>query len=172
MDHAKEIHVEWEGPLTLKEARGRCEDGDWGVYQVYGFHPNYGPDVLLYIGKAAEQHFGTRLRQEKSWDLTPDPDRLRVYLGRLGGVTTPDYETWSRLIGFAERLLIFAHCPPGNAQKCIDSIDKDLYQVHLFNWGSYRAVFPEISGARWLSRLSEVPRWHSFRMSDLRVDAP
>ena len=59
------IHVQWDGPFSLEQVSElNNEDHDYGVYQVYGSHPIYGSDVLLYIGKASQQTFATRLRQE------------------------------------------------------------------------------------------------------------
>jgi hypothetical protein len=45
------IHIEWEGPYslnqldTLKDLRK-----DHVLYQIYGHHPVYGSNVLLYTG--------------------------------------------------------------------------------------------------------------------------
>ena len=170
MNHEIAIHLDWNGPLTLNEARSCNGDTDWGVYQIYGFHPTYGTDVLLYIGKAAKQHFGTRLSQETWWDYGADSDRMRVYLGRLAGdKEAPDDATWCRQIELAERLLIFVHRPAWNAQKGIARIDHELQQVHVLNWGFHRSLLPEVSGARWSSRLDSMAQWHVFKWSGSRL---
>ena len=52
------IHVQWDGPFTLDQLSEMNNEYDYGVYQVYGSHPIYGSDVLLYIGKAGKLTFG------------------------------------------------------------------------------------------------------------------
>jgi hypothetical protein len=169
MLHDFEIHLEWEGPLSLEKARNCCEDSDWGVYQIYGFHPAYGAEVLLYIGKAQRQYFGNRLSQEKWWEGIADAKQLKVYLGRLAGKVAPDDETWNRSIDLAERLLIHVHRPAWNAQKSVENVDEDLQQVHLFNWGSHRSLLPEVSDARWTKRLNTITNWHVFKCVEPRL---
>jgi len=172
VNHEIEIHLEWTGPLTLSEARLQSNESDWGVYQIYGCHPIYGVDVLLYIGKAERQYFGERLAQESWWDDVADPKQLKVYLGRLAGEIAPDDETWCRNIDRAERLLIFVHRPAWNAQKNIGRFDEDLQQVHVFNWGAHRSLFSEVSGARWTKRLNTIQKWGVFRSTDKRAATP
>ena len=162
MNHDIDIHIEWEGPHSFSEALTKKSEKDYGIYQIYGSHPIYGSDVLLYIGKADIQYFGVRLSQEDWWMEMPDAGRITVYLGRLAGTTTPVDEVWGSLITKAERLLIYAHVPAFNAQKSIRSIDDDLFNVHVFNWKRYRNLFPELSGSRWTSRLGEMPGYHVF----------
>lgn len=164
--------MEWEGPISLEEARTKQGETDWGVYQIYGYHPVYGSDVLLYIGKAERQFFGVRLAQEKWWDVGADPKRITVYLGRLAGEMAPDNDTWCRMIDLAERLLIFAHKPAWNAQKNIGGMDADLQGVHIMNWGYHRSLSPEISGARWTSRLNSMTQWHVFDGREPRIPKP
>jgi len=58
------IHINWDGPYTLEDLPDlRDENIDYGVYQIYGGHPVYGSSVLLYIGKAESQTFGTRIAE-------------------------------------------------------------------------------------------------------------
>lgn len=52
------IHIEWDGPFKLDQlSELNNTDIDFGIYQIYGSHPIYGADVLLYIGKADRQTF-------------------------------------------------------------------------------------------------------------------
>jgi hypothetical protein len=148
------IHVNWDGPHSYDEAK-KLTDGfvDFGVYQIYGAHPVYGSDVLLYIGKAVQQTFGTRLSQE-SWNFhNQDSSRVAVYVGRLSGYTeTPDDEAWSEQISLVERLLIYAHWPAGNSSGLNVSFGQEFHGIHILNWGKYRDLLPEVSGARYSSR--------------------
>lgn len=51
------IHIDWDGPYTLDQLKDLMDSKtEKGIYQVYGFHPVYGKDVLLYIGKTEVRH--------------------------------------------------------------------------------------------------------------------
>lgn len=148
------IHVEWMGPYTYSEAMQlRDEYVDYGVYQIYGAHPIYGSDVLIYIGKADKQTFGTRLSQE-GWNYhNQDSSRILVYVGRLSGYEgTPLSKEWSRQISLVERLLIYSHWPSGNSSGLNVQFGEDLHNIHVLNWGKYRDLLPEVSGARYSDR--------------------
>ncbi len=163
------IHIEWSGPLTLQQVTGCHEERDYGVYQIYGGHVVYGSDVLLYIGKAGSQHFGTRIPQETHWVDNHDADRIRVYLGRIAGEITPSDEIRGRQIDLAERLLIYSHHPAYNAQKNLGALSGDLQNVHVFNWGHHASLLPEVSGARWAGKFGEMPDYHEFSSDDTRA---
>jgi len=156
ISHELDIHIEWDGPFTSEQIRQRMASSDRGIYQVYGHHPVYGSDVLLYIGKAAGQPFGKRIPQETWWADNRDAGQLKFYLGRLRGRTPARKREWERQIDFAERLLISTHSPANNTQKGIARVDADLHEVHIFNYGHHRDLLPEVSGARWTSRLGEM----------------
>ena len=144
------IHVQWEGLFSYDDARKLRDDvHDYGVYQIYGSHPVYGSDVLIYIGKADSQTFGTRLSQH-NWQYTnQDSSRLTVYVGRLHGYGgTPTPERWSQQIAHVERLLIFSHWPAGNSSGLNVQFGNELHHIHVLNWGKYRNLLAEVSGAR------------------------
>lgn len=149
------IHVEWEGPLTLKAAHDVQGRAAYCLYAIYGCHPVYGSDALLYVGKAAWQTFGRRLQQEWWWPFNSDGDEIKVHLGRLTGEQpAPDDDRWAELIDMAEKLLIYAHSPAMNSSN-INNIPKErLTHVHVLNWGKHRTLLPEVSGHRWTSRHS------------------
>jgi hypothetical protein len=148
------IHVEWEGPLSYAQVlRLRNEDEDYGVYQVYGSHPVYGSDVLLYIGKADKQTLGKRLSQETWPEYNKDSERVAVYVGRLHTFNEiPNESKWCQQIALVERLLILAHRPAANSSGLNVSIGEELSHVHVLNWGKYRDLLPEVSGARYSTR--------------------
>ncbi len=73
------LHVLWSGPYHLEQALDlHDEDSDYGVYQIYGAHFLYGADVLLYIGKADQQTFGTRLRQHAEQWMRDESEANRL----------------------------------------------------------------------------------------------
>ncbi len=150
------IQLEWEGPYKLLELASITDDCfDYGVYQIYGKHPVYGSDVLLYIGKADYQTLGKRISQE-NWLNTNDSNNLKIYVGRLHGPNTPTEAQWSNEIDLAERLLIYVHKPAFNARSISSLPDTELQNVHILNWGHYRDLLPEVSGIRWTSKLDNI----------------
>lgn len=160
--HALDIHIDWDGPFTSVQIRACNAAHDRGIYQVYGHHPVYGSDVLLYIGKAAGQSFAKRIPQETWWADNRDAGRLKFYIGRLSGTRTPRQAEWERLIDLAERFLISTHSPANNTQKGIARVDADLHEVHIFNYGHHRDLLPEVSGARWTTRLGEMAGYTEY----------
>jgi hypothetical protein len=158
------IQIDWDGPFSIDNTDD-LNDGkiDYGVYQIYGTHPVYGANVLLYIGKTDQQTFGDRIKQE-GWgdaDYTSDYKRIEIYVGRFAGEMTPSDDQWSRQIDLAGRLLILAHSPGYNSRG-IDgpssSVDySDLENIHVLNWGAYKNLLPEVSGARWTNKLKGIP---------------
>lgn len=128
---------------------------DYGIYQIYGKHPVYGNDVLLYIGKADRQTLGIRISQE-NWLNTNDSNNNKIYVGRLHGPHNKGEEIWSTEIDLAERLLIYAHKPAYNARSISSLPESDLQNIHILNWGYYRNLLPELSGLRWTSKLNHL----------------
>lgn len=161
------IHVQWEGPVELDAFFARPVDDrrDYGVYQVYGRHPVYGLRALLYVGKAAEQTFATRLRQER-WDIwAASEGDVEIFVGRLSGGATPDDATWSRQIDVVERLLVLAHTPARNAAGIAGlsrERDSEIKNIHVLNWGHYGSLLPEVSGVRWGWEFSDLPDYGAY----------
>ena len=166
------IEIEWDGPFKTEDVKALTSESDYGVYQIYGAHVVYGSDVLLYIGKAVQQHFGTRVPQHAGWiDDNHDAGRIRIYVGRLAGEATPSDTVWGRHIDLAERLLLFCHSPALNVQKNLGSLDADLQDVHVLNWGHRANLLPEVSGVRWTNKLGSRPTFREFDSNDDR-DVP
>lgn len=159
------IHIQWLGPFTYAEALQLKSAADYGVYQIYGSHPVYGSDVLLYLGKAVQQTFGKRLSQEL-WNYhNQDSSRVAVYVGRLAGYEgTPTDEVWTVQISMAERLLIYSHWPAGNSSGLNVQFGEDLHEVHILNWGKYRDLLPEVSGARYSNRYGSDENYAQYSM--------
>lgn len=137
-----DIHIEWQGPFSLDEAKS---NQGFGLYQYYGDHPVYGQGVLLYIGKT-ESTFAARLNQHNWETWVPAP--MSVYLGNLCGPDDIAEDQWPVLIDMAENILIFAHSPAFNSSRLntIRSRDRD---VRVFNWGNRKSLLPEVSVSRW-----------------------
>lgn len=157
------VHLQWDGPTTWEEKAELKSPTDYGIYQIYGHHPVHGADCLLYIGKACDQPFAVRLKQEVDWMYTQDFGRLNIYVGRCSGWEgTPSDSEWERQIDLSEKLLILAHRPGWNAQKNIDRESEELSRLHIFNWGCHRSLLPEVSGLRYTSVFDDEEDYKPF----------
>jgi len=152
----KIIHIYWEGPFSLDNLKKfNDESTDYGIYQIYGPHPSYGRNVLLYIGKANEQTFKTRIKQHDWETWQEDEGKIVFYVGRLYGLETPSLNKWAKQIDLVEKMLITAHKPAFNSSGLnylARKKDQILRDVHVFNWGNYGDLLPECSGGRWTDK--------------------
>ena len=161
------IHLQWDGPFTLEEVRELNADHDYGIYQVYGSHPVYGSDVLLYIGKASDQTFSVRLNQE-AWHYNEDAGNVRYYVGRLAGERTPREAQWAHQIDLVETLLIHSHWPAANSRS-IQTLGKhttEMADVHVLNWGQQRSLLREVSGLMLTDRYDVISNYHCYGDED------
>ena len=161
------IHLQWHGPFTLEQVRELNADHDYGVYQVYGSHPVYGSDVLLYIGKSSEQTFSVRLQQE-AWHYNEDAGNVRYYVGRLAGERTPGDAEWSHQIGLLETLLIHSHWPAANSRNIqgLGAHATEIADIHVLNWGQRRSLLSEVSGLMLTDRYNVIPNYHCYGDED------
>ena len=170
-----DIKIEWEGSYSLedigfndteytyskKDCKLNDESMDYGIYQIYGYHPVYGTNVLLYIGKAQNQTFATRIAQE-GWEYNEDSKNIQIYVGRIYNENSSSDEVWDELIDTAERMLIYSHEPARNSSNILNiTRDKEKLKsfedIRIFNYGRYKSLMPEISGEMWIKE-SEVTK--------------
>ena len=162
----EDIRIEWDGPYNLNDIGYDESEGykvstvlnddttDFGIYQVYGCHPVYGNDVLLYIGKAAKQTFAKRLSRE-AWEMNEDSKHIKFYVGRLFGEEPSSWNEWEEMIDKAERMLIYAHEPARNSSNILNISRsqmklEEFSEIRIFNYDNYRNLMPEISGELWI----------------------
>lgn len=171
MNNTEEVRIEWDGPYSLNDI-GYIEEKetytsvsiklndsnkDYGIYQVYGHHPVYGNDVLLYIGKADDQTFAKRLSQE-GWEYNSDYKNIKFYIGRFflaDNEKHPTLDEWSIMIDKVERMLIYAHSPAVNSSNILtihrdDNKLKEFYNIRIFNYNCHRSLMKEVSGEMWV----------------------
>ena len=161
--HSRIVHLQWEGPFTWEGKNKLVNKSDYGIYQIYGCHPIYGSEVLLYIGKACKQTFADRLNQEWQWPHHQDAERISIYVGRCSGWEgTPNNEEWEKQIELSEKILILAALPAYNGRKWINPNDPQLRGLHILNWGSYRSLLPEASGHRYSSEFYDETNYKPF----------
>ncbi len=150
----KVIHIEWKGPFKIDKAKSKNGKEDHGVYQIYGNHPVYGSQVLLYIGKAVDQTYGERINQdERIWLFDKDFWPIEIYFGQVG-----ESETGMKkeiLIDLVEKLLIYSHQPACNSSNICSIPDKNIEELHILNWDVRRDLLPEVSGERWSSKYDD-----------------
>jgi hypothetical protein len=118
---AYEIKIEWEGPLTLDQAKEKNDGGsnsnnwegkDYGLYQIYGRHILYKQNALLYVGIATKRTFSQRFKDHEKWlrDDQDDQD-IKIFLGRIYNSDKLTVKTWTRDAKLAEKILIYK-CSP------------------------------------------------------------
>jgi hypothetical protein len=114
------IDILWEGPYSIDRVKEQNKGHDYGIYQVYGTHPVFGPDALLYIGHVDRNKFGDRfISHQRKW-LELEPSETQIFIGRLSGVEPllkSRNAEWGEMIVRAEALLIYYCSPPFNAKE-------------------------------------------------------
>lgn len=150
------IEIEWH-PKLLVRVTG--VDWDYSVdeipeacrqraafYCIYGAHPVYGEDVLLYIGE-------TKSSAGKMRDVAK---RIAEHLaGRFQNFTNlsftlgvADEDLGAERVRAIESILISAHKPALNRQS-IDSAIPSAANLLIRNFGFIRSLMTELSGAYW-----------------------
>lgn len=143
------IDLVWEGPFPVNWDR----DGDrytldsvpvdllqaCGVYQIYGLHPVYGPDVLLYIGETkSKSKFQGRLKDHISKRFFSFAG-LAIYLAPCTEV---------KRIPIVESILISTHMPALNIRN-INRAQRGSETLLVRNWGTPGSLQSACTGA-WL----------------------
>ncbi|EIT6973934.1 hypothetical protein ACFJZ3_003870 [Vibrio vulnificus] len=148
------IDAYWEGPYSsaaikkLKGIKGHC------LYQIYGSHPVYGRDSLLYIGLSDRDEIFKRL-EEHTW-IQNQADLCQIYIASCGNFT--NWEAWRKdgrerydrneskniTLSAIESLLIYAHQPSYNSAG-LKSTSFAAKPFRLFNSGKRALLLPEVS---------------------------
>lgn len=148
----REIDVYWQEPIkVLFDSGARTYhvpvpeglSSKGGVYQVYGDHPSYGPESLMYIGKAG--NFCQRMEQH----LSKERGRFWHHVGltvSLGLVQIAGQLQNSReLFEEVEALLIATHLPSLN-DRSKNSLPDSCLDLFVYNWDWRKQVIPLVSG--------------------------
>lgn len=156
--HIDWTRVPWEEWDQEKSANG---DADYGVYQVYGDHPVYGPDVLLYIGMAQIRTFVVRLSETDHADFI-DTHLTRftaLHLGRFIDCDDINQDNWGDAIAYAERLLINSHTPAYNYVHVKGVPEWTGPHIRVLNWGERGTLLPEVSSRRFSNHYWDNDRY-------------
>lgn len=150
MQIKEEIKILWEGPFKVDDILNNEIDTKYdvtaekqGLYQIYGSHPLYGNDVLVYIGRTKDKKgFQSRLKGRWVIEKGSDTENVQIYLGTIFS-DRKKIEDDSDLIDKSEVLLINAMKPAYNSSN-IQSADEDYINDNfiLYNEGNYRNLYP------------------------------
>lgn len=146
-----EIFVEWSGPYTYDEIINNIDKDGYavkpsnkgGLYQIYGSHPIYGDNVLIYIGKT-EQKFFERLKGRYIITSNSDTNNVRIYLGSIYYDNDKKNRNMHDDIARAESLLIHYHKPANNSSN-INTLQYWDEDITVINTGQYRNLHGIVS---------------------------
>ena len=122
------VKIEWEAPRTVRDVLDNLdEEGDKGLYQIYGRHILFGPGTLVYIGKTGAtnttQTFKKRIsthRRDEWFSRDEENNDLEIRIGRImnidGSDNPSDWQDWDGVLSRVEALQIYSHSPPYNSQ--------------------------------------------------------
>jgi hypothetical protein len=140
--------VFWEGSYSWGNHNQSIRDSHV-LYALYGSHPVYGQNALLYIGMT-ERGVGIRLSEHADW-IEDESDQIKIRVASMGEITS--WEGWDEEdryprakredVEAAEALLIYAHQPAYNTRNK-ESLEK-ARAIRIFNTGKYGSLLPEIS---------------------------
>ena len=145
--HLMWVEHEWnEEKITQFNSKS-----DYGIYQIYGDHPVYGENVLLYIGKARYQTYSLRLNQRIDFNESHISKFRRLHLSYFCKTEGVNSSNWGEYIDLAEKLLINAHFPAYNSQEIKGPIKNETFkkEMLIFNWNDRGKLLPEVSSLRY-----------------------
>lgn len=148
MEAEKIFEVFWDGPFEWRKGIKDCKEHHI-LYQVYGYHPLYGSNVLLYIG-SSHTSVKTRLKEHEWW-LDEEWEDTQVRLGSIREFTTwrsqEVKKRWPKpgkmTVEAIEALLIYANQPVYNDRNKSDA--KKAKGIRIFNNGRLGQILPEVS---------------------------
>jgi hypothetical protein len=150
---SEEINIFWEGPFSkddilndeINSKRYDNTADKIGIYQIYGTHPLYGRDKLLYIGRTRDKKgFKNRLRNRWVIENGQDNENIKIYLGTIFSATECIEGKEYDFIEKAEVLLIYALKPAFNSSN-IQSAGKISEDYIIYNYNNYRDIYPILS---------------------------
>jgi len=121
---------------------------DYGVYQVYGDHPVYGANTLLYIGKVKDETYSQRMKGHADFDASQVSRFSKLYLAYFCKVDDLNEANWGNAIDIVEKTLIKAHSPALNSKEVMGFLDKNTPNILIYNWGARGKLLPEVSTLR------------------------
>jgi hypothetical protein len=155
MENIQIIHLLWREHQWSDDIYKKFNSSeDYGIYQIYGDHPVYGENLLLYIGKAQDQTYSMRLTQHFNGGFITEshiPKFTRLHLSYFCKTDGVNNDNWGEYIGLVEKILINAHFPAYNSQEIKGVMDKEQFKKELLimNWEERGKLLPELSSLRY-----------------------
>ncbi|WP_155986106.1 hypothetical protein [Thioalkalivibrio sp. AKL10] len=156
MPHFELIDISWSQcrPVAYNEHAARYELdasddvrlNECGFYCIYGAHPVYGPNVLLYIGETTlndnnQRSFATRFGEHFK-------GRFWFHQNLSYSTGLPSTQLSGQEIRLVESILIAAHKPALNRHS-IDSAAEGSEKYLVRNWDFPGVLQFECSGGYW-----------------------
>ncbi len=142
----------WEGPYTSETIKVELSEhqSQYALYSVYGSHPVYGNNVLLYVGMT-KRGVLKRLAEHDYWMDEERYGLSQIYVASIG-----EFNSWeesneiekfdlpdTKVIEQIEQLLIYSNQPVHNIKsKRSVKVSKGL---RVFNTNNYGSLLPEVS---------------------------
>lgn len=146
------INIYWEGPFSKNEIiEGKIDNNkfevksnDIGLYQIYGSHPLYGSNNLVYIGRTIDKNgFKSRLKNRWVIENGNDENNVQIYLGTIFSDSRKyNDEEKNNCIVKAEVLMINALKPAFNSSNIQSARKNSDNDYIIYNYGSYRSLYP------------------------------
>ena len=91
------VRVDWTGPLTYQEViELNSQENDFGIYQICAYHNVFGPQSLIYVGKAQQRPFAVRFSEH--WqDWLKSQREIKIYVGRMFREDFTSGDDWEQL---------------------------------------------------------------------------
>ena len=119
-----------------------------GLYCIYGRHPVYGPDVLLYIGETKQSESRKRSFSERLSEHLKGRFWYHANLSVSLGTADCEQPLSHTAIRQIESILIAAHKPALN-RRHIDCAMAGAERYLVRNWGFLNVLQHECSGYYW-----------------------
>lgn len=140
-------NVHWDGPYNWENRKEKLLDGHV-LYSIFGLHPSYGDNSLLYIGRTSD--IESRLNMHSEQWVTDEYDIVKVRLASLSEITT--WSGWKTDVQYqqadedvvkaVEGLLIYANQPAYNSKNKSSCTGEN---IRIFNTGKMGRILPETS---------------------------
>lgn len=133
----------WNGPYRYNEVMEQGQDDHKaGLYMIYGNHPVYGTNVLLYIGRT----FKNTKNRIENHELIAYPELdCQIYFGYPIIQVDEAVESISEKIEVAEALLIERHFPALNRQLEFKLLKNKSELYCVLNWNARRSLQADVS---------------------------
>lgn len=136
------IDEDWE--YSTPDIPKECQERGL-FYCIYGRHPVYGKDALLYIGETKPTNSGRSIRDRLAEHFKA---RFWNHIDLSISIGVPEDDLNESTVVAVESLLIAAHMPALN-RKHIDKAIPAARGILVQNWGFRGDLLSECSGVFW-----------------------